>query len=86
VKKSKLATPAGIDHDFNFISGLERSRGEAEQNLESRGVVSAAGGTLPIDSSNARRQIKATQVIVERAPIGLSRQKLNRTRWTKVGT
>jgi hypothetical protein len=83
VKKSRLATPAGIDHDFNFISNLERSRGDAEKVLEDRGLAPATRALLPIDSESARRRIAMTQVIVERAPIGMSRQKRNSTRWTK---
>ncbi|PSN59788.1 hypothetical protein BS50DRAFT_614455 [Corynespora cassiicola Philippines] len=30
VKKSQLATPAGIDHDFNFLTGVERGLEKAE--------------------------------------------------------
>src|ERR1700759_5734406 len=40
LKKSEIATPEVFDHDFNFISGIERSLENAALNTESRGVQS----------------------------------------------
>ncbi|KAF4445445.1 Box C/D snoRNA protein 1 [Fusarium austroafricanum] len=40
VAPSKLRTPAGVDHDYNFLHGIERSVERAEKLLvEERGIV-----------------------------------------------
>jgi hypothetical protein len=84
VKKSLLATPAGIDHDYNFLTGIERGLDKAERQLQGKGL-----GTVP----DSRRDTKGRQtsdqhfavagVAVIRAPKGLSRQKDNKTHQNK---
>ncbi|KAF2661274.1 hypothetical protein K491DRAFT_748221 [Lophiostoma macrostomum CBS 122681] len=81
VKKSQLATPAGIDHDFNFLTSVERSLEKAERHVNDSGLSSA--------SSDVRKGLRRSEVndghfaaagvTVVRAPKGLSRHKDNNT-------
>jgi hypothetical protein len=42
IPRSKLRTPAGIDHDYNFLAGIERARERVEKEVvEERGLVKA---------------------------------------------
>ncbi|KAF2790210.1 hypothetical protein K505DRAFT_83559 [Melanomma pulvis-pyrius CBS 109.77] len=84
VKKSQLATPAGIDHDFNFITGIERKLEKAERDVNERGLGAASEvrdrprkGQLKGQLSD--RDFEAAGVKVIRAPKGLSRQRDNKT-------
>ncbi|KAF2018926.1 hypothetical protein BU24DRAFT_458654 [Aaosphaeria arxii CBS 175.79] len=80
VKKSQLATPAGIDHDFNFLTGIERDLKKAESDVQER---------LPSVSGDPRRsapkglvtdkRLADAGVTVFRAPKGLTRQRENKT-------
>ncbi|KAH9865512.1 hypothetical protein J1614_009097 [Plenodomus biglobosus] len=79
VKKSQLATPAGIDHDFNFLSGIERDLEKAER---------AVGATTDAPSDESAKfhhgrinyhRLEAAGVRVIRAPQGLSRQRENKS-------
>jgi hypothetical protein len=69
VKKSQLATPAGIDHDYNFLTSIERGLEKARR---------AAKGRQASDQHFA-----VAGVAVIRAPKGLSRQKDNKTHQNK---
>ncbi|KAH7080322.1 hypothetical protein BKA63DRAFT_241602 [Paraphoma chrysanthemicola] len=83
VKKSQLVTPAGIDHDFNFLTGIERNIDKAEQGLNVGGDGSTA--TPKSWSRHAQKgetnyqHLEAAGVQVIRAPKGLSRQKENKS-------
>lgn len=82
VRKSELETAAGVDHDFNFLSGIERGLDGAERGLEERGVGVQQDQRGRLKNYDAfRRRMEETRVLVERAPVGLSRQRENRTRW-----
>jgi hypothetical protein len=81
VKKSQLVTPAGIDHDFNFLTGIERDIEKAEQGLTKNKDGSTA---TPRSWSSHKGQthyqhLEAAGVQVIRAPKGLSRQKENKS-------
>lgn len=84
MKKSQLSTPAGIDHDYNFLTGIERGLDKAERQLESKGV-----GSLPDPRRDAKGRQPTDQhyavagVTVIRAPKGMSRQKENKTHHNK---
>lgn len=90
VKKSQLATPAGIDRDYNYLRDVERTIKHGSQDLRDRGV-----GIDQYDSKNALRgwqpgsslqqYLVQNHITVHRAPAGLSRQKNNTTRVTKSG-
>ncbi len=91
VKRSDLATPSGIDRDFNFLTGIEREIEGSERDAERRGVQ------LTDETSNGRghragpekgevnvqKAIEKTGVIIDRAPKGMGRSKANRTHWHK---
>ena len=80
MKKSQLATPAGIDHDFNFITSIERQLEKAERDVNDRGL-----GAAPEVRRGPRKgelndhDLNAAGVKVVRAPKGLSRQKENKS-------
>lgn len=81
VKKSQLATPAGIDHDFNFLTGIERGIEKAEKTA-SAAAADSSSETQPKTRSqlagNLYGRLEATAgVTIIKAPKGLSRQKEN---------
>jgi hypothetical protein len=85
VKKSQLVTPAGIDHDFNFLTGIERDIEKAEKGLKEG---SDGASSTPQSWSQARstrkgqtdyQHLESAGVKVIRAPKGLSRQKENKS-------
>jgi PII-like signaling protein len=81
VKKSQLATPAGIDHDFNFLTSIERSLEKAERDVNSK-TLGAALSNLQVERKKGLigdKGYEAAGVTVIRAPKGLSRQRENAT-------
>jgi hypothetical protein len=84
VKRSQLATPAGIDHDFNFLSGIERDLDRAEKAVDEK-LQSQATPTQPQQTQSLDRQLAAVGIHVIRAPKGLSRQRENKTHRSKSG-
>lgn len=81
VKKSKLYTAAGVDHDYNFITSIERGLEHAERKLEDREIQPEAFIKGPRHEQTLCNAVRATKVIIEHAPRGMSRQKQNRTHW-----
>lgn len=81
MKKSQLLTPAGIDHDFNFLSGIERNLDRADK------VAAHASAAAPSDGLSNRQRAgvpyakleAAAGVNIIRAPQGLSRQRENKS-------
>ncbi|XP_014559291.1 hypothetical protein COCVIDRAFT_13638 [Bipolaris victoriae FI3] len=81
VKKSQLLTPAGIDHDFNFLSGIERDLDRADK------VAAHASAAAPSEGLSNRQRAgvpyakleAAAAVNIIRAPQGLSRQRENKS-------
>lgn len=84
MKKSQLATPAGIDHDFNFLTSIERGLEKAERQVQTH---SAGSPSDPRHDANIRQpsdqHFAMAGVTVIRAPKGLSRQKENKTHRNK---
>lgn len=91
IKRKDLATPKAIDHDYNYLTSIERQFDIAERHAESRGILlynnqkdsqrerhQPAKGELPLQAA-----IKQTRVIVDTAPKGMSRQKQNKTYWDR---
>ena len=82
MKRSDLATPKGIDHDYNYLTSIERELDHAEKNALSRGF-------LLEEEKKSRRPVKGEtklsaaferrRVIVTKAPKGMTRSKLNGT-------
>lgn len=82
VKKNDLTTPAGIDHDFNFLSGIERTFDKAGKDLHDRGMESTSNVRKRWQSDGPlQRYIRENNIVVDRAPVGMSRQKTNQTRY-----
>jgi hypothetical protein len=81
VKRNELATPAGIDHDFNFITGVERGLDRLERDRTERGLGTPANVRTASRKTEAiDRQSAAAGITVIRAPKGLSRRRDNKTR------
>ncbi|KAL9067259.1 MAG: hypothetical protein Q9157_006869 [Trypethelium eluteriae] len=82
-----LATPAGVDHDYNFLSAVERSFDKAERVITDQGITVHQKGRnrrTPVIQSrtrNLRKHCKEHRIVVEYAPIGMTRQTCNRTYW-----
>ena len=93
MSKNQLASPAGIDHDYNFLSGIERTLNRPETLPPEKCVrvraprnTSTARNELVIQSRgrNLQRHYRIAQVVVKNAPVGMSRQKLNKTQWNGI--
>ncbi|KAL8673175.1 MAG: hypothetical protein Q9168_002404 [Polycauliona sp. 1 TL-2023] len=94
IKRSDLATPKSIDHDYNYLTSIERQLDNAERDAESKGILlfdgkqdgqkpkahQQAKGELPLQNA-----IKRCRIMVDRAPKGMSRQKQNETKWDRKG-
>ena len=86
IKKSELATPAGIDHDYNFLSGIERDLEKVDKSVEERGLDFGLNARSKGDQSQKMDwQFSTAGVKVIRAPKGLSRAKENKTHRSKSG-
>lgn len=80
VKRSDLATPRGIDHDFNFLTGIERG---LQRSDEDQGALARDNKKYEHTQARLRPYLQRNRIIVDRAPVGMSRQRLNNTRVTK---
>ena len=95
VKKSQLATPAGVDHDYNFLSKIERAIDRPTtlvSNTEHSSQHGDKQAAHTAGKSNAEkkrwnsdgtlvRYLHDNRIRVDRAPAGMSRQKANMTRY-----
>ncbi|KAK5674653.1 Box C/D snoRNA accumulation [Elasticomyces elasticus] len=88
LKKSQLATPSGLDQDFNYLKGIERSIDHASETL----LKPADGGTHQNlrkvstgwrPDSRLQKYLTENNITQERAPKGMQRQRQNTTRSTK---
>ncbi|KAL2044277.1 hypothetical protein N7G274_002982 [Stereocaulon virgatum] len=87
VKAKDLATPKGIDHDYNYLTSIERELDNAEKDATSRGVVLQEPS---IKQSNPKKNVTRLEaalercgVVVVKAPKGMTRSKQNDTRVTQ---
>lgn len=85
VKKSQLATPAGIDHDYNFLSGIERDLEKSEKSVTEKGLDVGPNAKPKGETQRMDYQLAAAGVKVIRAPKGMSRAKENSTHRSKSG-
>ncbi|RMZ84846.1 hypothetical protein DV737_g1005, partial [Chaetothyriales sp. CBS 132003] len=81
-RRSELATPAGFDRDFNFITGLERGLQRAddvltERKIDLRPAANLRGwrGAVTLDNAAEERGVSLV-----RAPLGLSRRSENKSK------
>ncbi|KAK0314956.1 Box C/D snoRNA accumulation [Friedmanniomyces endolithicus] len=88
LRKSQLATPAGLDQDFNYLKGIEHQIDQANETLlkpSEEGVHQSfrtvATGWRP--DSRLQRYLTEHCITLEHAPRGLQRQRDNTTRSTK---
>lgn len=88
IKQKDLATPKSIDHDYNYLTSIEREIDQAEKNATSRGFilgneVRPKGQQFEKGELNVKTALERCGVIVARAPKGMSRSKQNATQWAK---
>jgi hypothetical protein len=83
VKKSALYTPAGVDHDFNFLTSVisKVSRNEEDSTVRRYRAITSPWRKKRADEFWER--IKDMGLTIHRAPLGLSREKKNRTRYIR---
>jgi len=88
MKRNQLATPAGLDQDYNYLKKVERTIDRASQDSKERhgrktlaSTRNASRGWQP--DSSLQKYLIEHRIQVERAPKGMTRQKLNHTRPTK---
>lgn len=89
MKRSELATPAGIDHDYNFIAGIERRVDRVEQDVEESPIGMSdpvRKQPAPVKNSAFEKHLRDARVIIVRAPTGMSRERSNNTRLNKKRT
>lgn len=87
MKKSELATPAGIDHDYNFLSGIERSLEKSEKSVTEKGLDAGLNARPKGNQAQGMDyHLAAAGVKVIRAPKGMSRSKENKTYRSKSGS
>ena len=82
-KRTELATPAGIDQDYNFITSVERSLQRADGNVADRAIErDSERQGLRKGWARTQHAIASSGAIVLKAPAGLSRNKENMTNWS----
>ena len=83
MKRADLATPKGIDHDYNYLTSIERELDQAEKNAASRGIVLAdekRGSKQPAKGETQfNAALERCRVVVAKAPKGMTRSKQNET-------
>ncbi len=83
MKRSDLATPKGIDHDYNYLTSIERELDHAEKNAISRGFVleeERRRNNYPVKGEiQLKNAIERCGVVVTKAPKGMTRSKQNGT-------
>lgn len=83
MRRADLATPKGIDHDYNYLTSIEREIDHAGRDASARGVVleearstkkNKQKGEIKLESA-----LESCGVIVAKAPKGMTRSKQNGT-------
>jgi hypothetical protein len=95
---SQLATPSGIDHDYNFLHGIEHRVERSEKAIvEDRGLVAReelvyarTGERLHKGKRNQvagaaqiEKALLSMGTVVHRAPKGMQRNRENETSWSR---
>lgn len=98
---SQIATPSGIDHDYNFLHSIEYKIQRSEKEIiEERGLVDEmelrnarlgvrSGTGRPQNQARGeeciRRKLREMGTRIDKAPNGMTRNVENRTYWCKRG-
>lgn len=81
--RADLATPKGIDHDYNYLTSIERDLDRAEKDVTSRGLVLEEEKRWSRQPVKGEKQFNAALqrcgVVVVKAPKGMTRSKQNQT-------
>ena len=83
MKRAELATPKGIDHDYNYLTSIERELDHAEKNVTSRGFMleeAKRRSKHPVKGETQfNSALERCGVIIAKAPKGMTRSKQNQT-------
>lgn len=93
----ELTTPAGVDHDYNFITSIERGIERTNKLIvEEKGLVCShellgaannhrrcARHHTGGDTTLLSKALESSGVIVEKAPKGMRRNRDNSTKWSR---
>ena len=87
MKKSQFATPAGVDHDYNYLKGVEQSIDKAGRDAFDRGIGRSSAANKNVAKRDRaenplQKYLIENSITVQHAPTGMSRQKTNQTRAT----
>ena len=95
MKRNDLVTPSGIDHDYNYLTSIERQLDNAERDAIERGfLLENENSKIPAWRQRGlngpkkgempmKAAIEKCGVIVEQAPEGMARRKQNATYWDR---
>ena len=92
MRRADLATPKGIDHDYNYLTSLEREIDRADRDATDRGIVldedtSGDKNTKVVHPQKGevplQQALERSGVVIARAPKGMSRARANKTQWRK---
>ena len=90
VKRADLATPKMIDHDYNYLTSLEREFDKADRDADARGflldeVLNNRGAKRNAFKGEVQMNdaLERCGVIITKAPKGMSRAKANHTQWDR---
>lgn len=88
IKKNQLATPTGLDQDYNYLRSIERSLDDANADVQDRGLAAGHHNLRNASAgwqteSRLHKYLAENQITLERAPWGMKRQRVNTTRTTR---
>jgi hypothetical protein len=83
VKKAALFTPSGVDHDFNFLSSVISKVSQNEQDTIVWRARTITSQWRRKRADEFWQRVKDMGLTVHCAPIGLSREKKNRTQYIR---
>lgn len=84
MKRADLATPKGIDHDYNYLTSIERELDRADKYAASRGLVleeeERRRSKQPVKGETQfNAALERCGAVVTKAPKGMTRSKQNET-------
>jgi hypothetical protein len=83
VKKSALYTPAGVDHDFNFLSSVIMNVSKTEQDPTVWRNRTIASMWRRKRADEFWQRVKNMGLTIHHAPMGISRARKNYTRYIR---
>ena len=86
MKKSQWATPSGVDHDYNYLKSVEKRIDDGAEANGDLSKIQLQNSRIEDrqrnPESSLNQYLARNHIFVQRAPIGMSRSRLNKTRVT----